>query len=80
MGRWVTMAGAAEYAQASKPTVRKWLHDGLVHSRITHNVVRIHTDDIDAYLRRFAADRVLVDEAIKKVMAKARSMARSAKR
>ena len=74
MNGWMTMAGAAKYASVSKPTMRHWMKDGLKHSRVAANVVRIKAEDVDAYLERFTGGTNEFDEAIQKGLSKVRKM------
>ena len=66
---WMNIPAAAEYAGVSRSTIGRWMKDGLVHHRINHNNVRIHPDDVDAFIRRFKTG-VDVDAEAKTIMGK----------
>ena len=66
---WMNIPKAAEYAGVSRSTIGRWMKDGLVHHRINHNNVRLHPDDIDAYIRQYKAG-VDVDAEVKTIMGK----------
>ena len=68
---WMNIPAAAEYAGVSRSTIGRWMKDGLVHHRINHNNVRIHPDDVDAFIRRFKVG-VDVDAEVKTIMGKIR--------
>ena len=59
----------AEYAGVSRSTIGRWMDDGMVYHRLNHNNVRIHPDDVDAFIRRF---KVGVDAEVKTIMGKIR--------
>ena len=50
---WMNIPAAAEYAGVSRSTIGRWMDDGMVYHRLNHNNVRIHPDDVDAFIRRF---------------------------
>ena len=68
---WLNIPKAAEYAGVSRSTIGRWMKDGLVHHRINHNNVRIHPDDVDAFIRRCKTG-VDVDAEVKTIMGKMR--------
>ena len=51
---WAKIKAASKYAGVSERTFRKWLKDGLKHSRLPKRTVLIAYDDIDAYLKKYA--------------------------
>lgn len=57
MGRWVSKKQACDYASASKKVIEQWMRDGLVYIKLPTGTVRMHTDDIDRYLRRYLVNR-----------------------
>ncbi len=49
----MTMGKTQEYAGVSRTTLQQWMRDGLKHCRLNNKTVRIHTDDVDAFIRQF---------------------------
>jgi excisionase family DNA binding protein len=49
---WANGRQACLYAGIGLPTLRRWLEDGLPHSRIG-GLLRIKYSDIDEYIRRY---------------------------
>ena len=68
---WMNIPAAAEYAGVSRSTIGRWMDDGLTHYRLNGNNVRIHPDDVDAFIRRFKVG-VDVDAEVKTIMGKIR--------
>jgi excisionase family DNA binding protein len=68
MSGWAKVKDAAEYAGVSPRTFRKWLKDGLKHSRLPSGTILISIKDIDTYLRQFEADHSQVDRAVSAIM------------
>ena len=68
---WMNIPAAAEYAGVSRSTIGRWMDDGMVYHRLNHNNVRIHPDDVDAFIRRFKSG-VDVDAEVKTIMGKMR--------
>ena len=68
---WMNIPAAAEYAGVSRSTIGRWMDDGMVYHRLNHNNVRIHPDDVDAFIRRFKTG-VDVDAEVKTIMGKMR--------
>ena len=58
---------AAKYAGVSKVTFRRWLKDGLRHSKLRSGTILVNTALIDEYLSKFevkesaSIDRVVND-------------------
>ena len=52
---WMNIPKAAEYAGVSRSTLGRWMSDGLKYYRLNNNNVRLHPDDIDAFIRRYKA-------------------------
>ena len=50
---WGKIKPAAQYAGVSERTMRKYLHSGLVHSRLPGGSVFIRYSDIDEFLISF---------------------------
>ncbi len=66
---WLTKKGGMRYGSASKKIFESWVRDGLIVSKLHNGQIRVHTDAIDEYLKRYqiggtpeniqeAADRV----------------------
>ena len=68
---WMNIATAARYAGVSRSTVQRWMKEGLKHSRLSSSNVKIHPNDIDAYIRSFETGIDVAAEA-KAIMAKIR--------
>ena len=54
--RWMKIKPAAAYGGCSERTYRKWLKQGLVHSRLSGGLVLTHTTNIDSFLKKFEVD------------------------
>jgi excisionase family DNA binding protein len=69
MKGWASVKDAAKYAGFSERTMRKFLKQGLKHSRLPSGTIRIRYQDIDDYLEQFQVkeDRinVIVDGILK---------------
>jgi excisionase family DNA binding protein len=74
---WVRIKDAAVYASVSTRTVSRWLQEGLRHSRLSSNSVRIKIEDLDSWMDRFCQHHVDIDEQVKAAMAKARKKLKS---
>ena len=48
---WLTRKQAAQYLQISLPTLSRLLREGRLEVHKEGRIVRIHRDDIDAWLR-----------------------------
>ena len=66
MSQWLRIQRAAEYADVSPRTIRRWFGDGLKHSRV-RGVPYTSEQWIDEFINRHSDDRVdrLVDEVLK---------------
>lgn len=62
---WYSIKAAAKAAGVSHPTVKKWMADGLRHTRLGYRTVRIKQEWLDEYLERFEDTE---DDDIKKIM------------
>ncbi len=60
---WGTMPAAAEYAGVGKARIRRWMKNGLKHSRLPTGRVLIRFVDIDSYLERYQVDEEAVVNA-----------------
>ena len=58
---------AAQYAGVSERTFRKWLKDGLRHSRVKGTIL-IRYAWIDEYLARYAVLQDEVDEIVEEIL------------
>ncbi|QDV25952.1 helix-turn-helix domain-containing protein [Aureliella helgolandensis] len=51
-GGWLNLVSVADYADASVPTVRRWLRRGLLPaSKLASGTWRIRRDDLEAFLQ-----------------------------
>jgi len=65
---WATVKEAAEYARVSERTFRKWLKNGLRHSRIGKGMIRVHYSRVDEYLFSLEVKKKEVDAIVDAVM------------
>jgi len=65
---WANGRQACLYAGIGLPTLRRWLDDGLAHSRIG-GLLRIKYSDIDEYIRRYQVDKQHVESTSRTVKA-----------
>lgn len=68
---WLNMNKASEYAGVSRWTLQRWMQDGMKFYRMNNNMVRIHPDDIDAYIMRFKSG-LDVDAEVQAILTKMR--------
>ena len=68
---WMNIPKAAEYAGVSRSTLGRWMSDGLKYYRLNNNNVRLHPDDIDAFIRRYKAG-IDVEAEVAAIMTKIR--------
>ena len=68
MTGWAKIKKAAQYAGISERTLRTWLKEGLVYSRVRSGTVLIHKDDIDQFIRNFQVTKNEVKEIVDEVM------------
>ena len=54
---WLTIDQAARYLQVSEGTVRNWIYKRYIPHVKRGRVVRLHTGELDDWLRRRAAGR-----------------------
>ena len=66
--RWMKIKPAAAYAGCSERTYRKWLKQGLVHSRLSGGLVLTHTTNIDIFLRKFEIDNNEADRIVQELL------------
>lgn len=66
---WVKISGAASYAGVGKRTFRKWLKDGLPHSKLHTGTILIQLSAIDEYLKSFMVKDNEVQMVVNSVMA-----------
>ena len=65
---WKKIKPAAAYAGCSERTYRKWLKQGLVHSRLSGGLVLTHTTNIDIFLRKFEIDNNEADRIVQELL------------
>ena len=65
--RWMKIKPAAAYGGCSERTYRKWLKQGLVHSRLSGGLVLTHTTNIDIFLRKFEIDNNEADRIVQEL-------------
>ena len=63
MTRWLNITNAAKYAGVTNETIRKWIAEGLRHSRKNSRMVRIKTDWVDEFLEGFEVKPETFDPA-----------------
>jgi hypothetical protein len=68
MNGWAKIKTASRYADVGERTFRKWLKQGLKHSRLSSGTILVRFSDIDDYLERFAIKddqvKAIVDEVM----------------
>ena len=66
---WGKIKPSAQYAGVCDRTVRYWLKNGLVHSRLPSGTILIKFEEIDKFLESFVVSSnqadALVDEVLK---------------
>ena len=65
--RWMKIKPAAVYGGCSERTFRKWLKQGLVHSRLSSGLVLAHTTAIDTFLKKFEVNENEVDKFVAEI-------------
>ena len=65
---WMKIKPAAAYGGCSERTYRKWLKQGLVHSRLSGGLVLTHTTNIDIFLRKFEIDNNEADRIVQELL------------
>ena len=68
MTGWEKIKKSAEYAGIGERTLRRWLKDGLVYSRLPSGTVLIHRDDIDRFIKGFRVSENQVDKIANEVL------------
>lgn len=71
---WLKVKGAAEYSGVSIRTLRTWVKEGLVHSRLPTGTILISVEEIDRFLKGFEVSedrgeqiRGIVEQSIRAV-------------
>jgi len=66
---WMRLAQAAEYVNVSPRTIRRWMDEGLKHSRI-HGYPYISEKWLDEWMESHAADNVekIVNEVMEGII------------
>ena len=67
MRGWASVKDAAKYAGFSERTIRKFLKQGLKHSRLPSGTIRIRYKDIDDYLEQFQVNENQVDAIVDEI-------------
>jgi excisionase family DNA binding protein len=62
---WLRVKSAARYADVSPRLVRKWLQQGLRHSRPNQKLVLIRAQDLDAFLESHKVESNKVERCVK---------------
>jgi predicted site-specific integrase-resolvase len=65
---WYKPKGGAKHGGVSERTFRAWFKQGLVHCRLPSGLVLVHTDDIDAFIRKYQVNVNEVDEVVDEIM------------
>ncbi|MFC2076705.1 helix-turn-helix domain-containing protein [candidate division KSB1 bacterium] len=67
---WTRTKAAARYSGVSERTFQKWLREGLVHSRMSTEMILIRFADIDAFLEGFqvADQNAKIDRIVSEVL------------
>ena len=65
---WYKPKTAAKHGGVSERTFRGWWKAGLVHCRLPSGLALTHSDDIDAFIRKFQVNRNEVDEVVNGVL------------
>ena len=65
---WASAKSAAKYADVSERTIRKWIKEGLRHSRLPSGTIRIRYKDIDKYLEQFQFDDNFIDAVVDEIV------------
>ena len=65
MEGWLKIKPAALRAGVSDRTMRSWLKQGLIHSRLNSGLVLIRTTAIDDFLRQFEVNGNEADQIVK---------------
>jgi hypothetical protein len=66
MGSWLRIQKAAEYADVSQRTIRRWFEDGLKHSRV-RGVPYTSREWIDDFIASHSDDRMdrMIDDMVR---------------
>jgi predicted site-specific integrase-resolvase len=67
MKGWGKIKAASAYAGVSPRTMRKWLKQGLRHSRLPSGTIIISFDAIDEFLSSFEVQNDEVDQIIEEI-------------
>ena len=68
MEGWAKIKTASRYADVGERTFRKWLKQGLTHSRLQSGTVLIRFSDIDKWLINFAVKEDHISNIIDQVL------------
>lgn len=69
MQGWANVKNAAKYADVSEKTMRKWLTEGLIHSRLPSGTIRISYTDIEDFLKQYIVNEDMVENVVNEVCA-----------
>ncbi len=67
MKGWAKIKPASAYAGVSPRTMRKWLNEGLKHSRLPSGTIIIGFDAIDEFLSSFEIQIDEVDKIVEEI-------------
>ncbi len=65
---WHKVKKAAQYAGISERTLRTWLKQGLLHSRMPSGTILISTTAIDAFIRKYQVNENEVEKITNEVL------------
>lgn len=68
MQGWCKIKQACKYSGVSERTFRKWLRNGLKHSRMPSGTILINFEDIDTFLKKYEVNHNQVDEMVDEVL------------
>lgn len=67
MKGWLKIKAASAYSGVSPRTVRKWLKQGLKHSRLSSGTVIISFDAVDEFLSSFEVQNDEVERIVEEL-------------
>ncbi len=67
MQSWLSIKSASGYCDTSVRTIRKWMTDGLRHSRVRGKIL-IKAEHLDEFLESFAVSEDFVDRVVEDVV------------
>jgi len=74
-GSYLTIAEAAAYASVSVRTIKNWLNQGLVHSKVSIKIVRIKKEWLDDFFEKHIQRRHVTKDLVNSIVSQMKGAA-----